>query len=113
MSEYVAEISLGNYNKIHVCADTTDALLQKLADIAALSPAVVEQVNQIASAAKAVAPSIEKPAGAATKEPGSSPAPKCDCGIPYNDCEGKVTKAGNPYKFRYYTACKNECKPRN
>ena len=114
MNNYAAEISLGSYNKLHISAESTDQLLQALADLAAVSPGVVEQVNVVASAGKAVGASIERPASKATAEPGSSPAPKCDCGIPYNDCEGKKTKAGAPYKFRYYSACKSDdCKPKN
>lgn len=120
MSEFVAEINLGNFNKVHLKSATVEELLQSLADVAAVSPAIVEQVQVVQSAGKAlavgsqVAPSIDRPAGKATAEPGSNPPPKCGCGIAMNDCAGKSTKAGNPYKFRYYSACKNDdCKPRN
>ena len=114
MSEFVAEVNLGNFNKIHLKSASTEELLQSLADVAAVAPAIVEQVNVISSAGKAAnaaVASIERPASKATAEPGSSPAPKCDCGVTMNDCLGKKTKAGALYKMRYYPACKNDdCK---
>lgn len=107
-----ATVSLGNFNTLTVSGDTAEDLVRGLAELGALAPTAVENINIIAAAGKALAAKANvSPAGQPTVEPGTG-APKCDCGIPMNDCEGKKTKGGAPYKFRYYTACDKKCAPK-
>lgn len=49
-----------------------------------------------------------------TVKPGAAPTggKVCEHGEPWNDCDGKSTKAGAKYKFRFYNSCKQDsCKP--
>lgn len=50
-----------------------------------------------------------------TVKPGAKPPQStetCQHGEPWNDCLGKTTKSGAPYKYRYYSSCnQDECKP--
>lgn len=113
-----AHVSLGNYNTIDVEADTVDDLNKALAEVGALAPAIVDAVNVIASAgaAQKAKANIDRPAGAASAEPG--PAKKCKCGLPMNDVRGQTYKSGakqgQPYPNDHYPTCKTKetgCKP--
>jgi hypothetical protein len=113
-----AHVSLGNYHTIDVEAETVDELNKALAEVGALAPVLVDGINVVASAGKATAAkaNIDRPAGAASAEPG--PAKKCKCGSPMNDVRGKTyksgAKAGQPYPNDWYPTCKTAetgCKP--
>ena len=116
ITSLTAHVSLGNYNSIDVEADSLEDLRKQLAEVASLAPELVDTVNVIGSAGKAAGAkaNIDRPASAASTEPGGGNGPRCSCGTPYKDCQGMKTKAGADYKYRYYPACDSKvtgCKP--
>jgi hypothetical protein len=107
---------LGNYHNVDVEADSLEELRKQLAEVASMAPELVDTINVIASAGKAAGAkaNIDRPASAASPEPGGGSVPRCKCGTAYKDCEGMTTKAGAAYKYRYYPACESKdtgCKP--
>src|SRR5262249_19538017 len=100
---------------------TAEELEKNAAELATVTPALIHTVNSIMSAGQAVKAkaNISKPAGQATRQPGTKQqddGPVCDCGEPYNDVRDKTyqkgPKKGQSYPYSYYPSCKNrDCKP--
>lgn len=73
---------------------------------------ITEKVMQEATASEGTVSPQRRNAARTVKPGAASSGGTCQHGKPWNDCLGKKTKSGQPYKYRWYNSCRNDdCEP--